>query len=343
MSDQSEQLQDDSGLGIEGLMDVFAKHDQQSSKSEGNPDEEVDDTEGQDEPDDSEDDLDDEESDEESAEENPEEAPKEVAAVKLLLPKKDEEGNDVVDEAGKPVMEEYDQKALIEAVEIQRNYAQERDQLVQYIEQAKQYVETEVTQSRKNAIDSIMQIGVAVQRVAGTMPPDKLAELAQTDPAAYVQRKAWNDHVAGILQQVGGEIQSLQKQEAEQHQQRNKAAEQERMATAWRDLQQEGINRAAVKAIFGNTAKYYGVTSDELSRVLDAKYVLIMKDAVSFRQLKEAKPEVKNKVNATAKTTQTKAPSNRNMEKSNEAFKQIIAKKGRANTDDLAAFMRNRQ
>lgn len=314
-------------LDLAGLASAFDKLEP--------PEEVVDEEEIPESADSAEESDDSEEAEEDSAEEKPAE---EKPQAKFLIPKQDAEGNPVLGEDGRPEMEEVDQTRIAKALEIERNYTVEKEQMAEFVQKAEEQIQTTQIKERDQAAEIIAHAGLLAKQVAGILDPKQLDYLRQTDLAAWAKQIEWQEKVSTVSSQLWAQVKQLNEQSAKIQAEKQEADKQRQINAAWVDLSKQNIDKAALQTIYGNAKKYLGVTNDELDNVMSAKAVLIMKDAIAYRMLKDAKPEAANKLPKSGKIVTSQAPVPRDSAKQAELMKRFDPRKGGGKTADLAAL-----
>jgi len=164
-----------------------------------------------------------------------------------------------------------------------------------------------------------------------------MAQLAQSDPAAWVAENQRRQSIVAVLgqldQQISAERQEIERRQAEAMQQ----ARTDMFQRTWAELQKDGIDREKLGKAYSDVSKTYGFSSDELAQVLDHRQVRVMLDALAYRQLKEQKAVVQKKVDAAPKLPQKATPTvkDRKSQQLEGRFKG-----GRAKLNDLASYLR---
>lgn len=256
----------------------------------------------------------------------PEEEPEEARqGLKFKVPVKGEDGADTTIEV--------DEKELIAGYQRHSDYTRKTMELANRQREAYEAVSQKLDEGRNYFIQQAQLAHVAIRQLAGLKTDQEMAQLAATDQAAWVQEKARNEAVMGVLSHLQQAIQNEQQQaDFEQKQQ----AQQE-FHKAWGVLGQAGIDKPKLAGIFEGIAKTYGVAPERFKKVSDPALVLIMRDAMAYQELKGKVPSVKQKVQ-----NAPRLPSPRQtVPKSERVMKQLDAKfkSGRAKDKDLAAFI----
>ena len=218
----------------------------------------------------------------------------------------------------------------------QADYSRKTQALAERETQAVKFLTEKHDEVRNHYLSQAELARAAVTQMAGIKTESEMAQLANSDPAAWVaesqRQQAVTKYLNQLDQQINGEKQRAQ-QEAEQSQKQNLSQAYER---TWQELQKDGIDREKLAKIYGDVTKSYGFTDAELASVYDHRQVKLMRDAIAYRKLQEQKPVVTKKVQDAPRM-----PS----KQTNPAQKRDVAlenrfKGGRAKLNDLAAYLR---
>lgn len=260
--------------------------------------------------------------DAETAEEGATEAPKEVvfAGQKFDLP------------ANTPP--EVVEKVAEIGKQLQGDYTRKTQELASREKQAAEIVQNELNQGRQHINQALQQAQAVIQAVGGFMDPAQLAQLAETDPAAWIQANARQQQLSAYLGQVQQQAQALEQQAKQAEAQRMEAAKQE----AWQRLNAEGIDRKGLEKLWADARQTYGLTDERLSAAVDADSWLVLRDAIAYRQLKAQTPAVTKKVAEAPQLPKAKQPMPQEVRQKLDARK-AVTRKGGASMRDLAAFI----
>lgn len=260
--------------------------------------------------------------DAETAEEGATEAPKEVvfAGQKFDLP------------ANTPP--EVVEKVAEIGKQLQGDYTRKTQELASREKQAAEIVQNELNQGRQHINQALQQAHAVIQAVGGFMDPAQLAQLAETDPAAWIQANARQQQLSAYLGQVQQQAQALEQQAKQAEAQRMEAAKQE----AWQRLNAEGIDRKGLEKLWADAKQTFSLTDERLSQVLDADSWLVLRDAIAYRQLKAQTPAVTKKVAEAPQLPKAKQPMPQEVRQKLDARK-AVTRKGGASMRDLAAFI----
>lgn len=267
--------------------------------------------------------------DSDEPEESDDEADAETAPVEKVTFKV--KGEDGVEETVEATHEE-----LASSYMRQKDYTKKTQALATRENEAVQFLTQKHEEIRQNYLSQAELTRSAIVNMAGLKSESEMAQLANTDPAAWVAENQRQRQIGNYLNELDDSIQS-EKQEAAQQ---AGSAEQNRKSqlfnNTWAALQKEGIDRPKLESIYGAVTKSYGFSNDELATVLDHRMVQVMRDAVAFRALKAQKADVTKKVQAAPRMpTRQAQPANERRDRDLDAK----FKSGKAKLNDLAAFL----
>ena len=169
-------------------------------------------------------------------------------------------------------------KELIAGYMRHSNYTAKAQELSQQKQQAFEIVSTKVNE----AVEVAERAHTAIVRLAGLKTSEEMAALAATDRGAYVEEKARQEYVLGVLQQIEGEANRVKAEGKQLMQQRAIEARD----AAWVKLESEGVKREHLVPLFTKISKAYGVPNERFKNITDPALVLIMRDAAAYRDLK---------------------------------------------------------
>lgn len=254
-----------------------------------------------------------------------EEAEKPPSGLKFKVPVKGEDGAESTIEV--------DEKELIAGYQRHADYTRKTMELGDKEREITQVVAQKLEQGQSYYMQQAQLARNAVLQLAGLRSPQEMAQLAQADPAQWVQEQQRQAAVHGVLAQLEQGMQREQQQTAAQRQ----AQMQQEISRAWGTLGQKGIDRPKLVKIYESVAKGYGIPAERLAAVTDPALVLVMADAAAYRELKEKKAAVVKKA-----TEAPKLPAQRQSVPRNEqADKRLNAKfaSGKAKLTDLARYL----
>jgi len=246
------------------------------------------------------------EPDESDDESDSETAPVEKVTFKV-------KGEDGVEETVEATHEE-----LASSYMRQKDYTKKTQALATRENEAVQFLTNKHEEIRQNYLSQAELTRSAIVNLAGLRSESEMAELANTDPAAWVAENQRQRQIGNYLNQLDDSIRGEKQSAANQASQAEQARKDQLFTNTWSELQKEGIDKPKLESIYGGVVKNYGFTQEELATVLDHRMVQVMRDAVAFRALKAQKAEVTKK----ARELDAKF------------------KSGKAKLNDLAAFLR---
>ena len=265
------------------------------------------------------------EQDEDDSEESDEPAPVEK---KVTFKVKGEDGTEETVEAST--------EDLASSYLRQKDYTRKTQALAERETQAVEFLKSKHDEIRNQYLTQAEVTRTALIQMAGIKTGAEMAELANSDPAAWVAENQRQIQVQAYLnsldQQIGGEKQRAM-QEAEAR--RNQSIQQQ-YAQTWQELEKAKIDKPALAKIYEGVNKTYGFSQEELGNVYDHRLVKMMRDAQAYQALKSQKADVTRKVSDAPRMP------NRQANSANERKSQALQSKfksGRAKLNDLAAFL----
>lgn len=218
--------------------------------------------------------------------------------------------------------------------QLQGDYTRKTQELASREKQAAEIVQNELKQGQQHINQALQQARAVIQAVGGFMDPAQLAQLAETDPAAWVQANARQQQLGAYMAHLQQQAQELDQQVKQADAQRMEAAKQE----AWQRLSAEGIDRKGLEKLWMDAKQTFNLTDERLSQVLDADSWLVLRDAIAYRQLKAQTPAVTKKVAEAPQLPKAKQPMPQEVRQKLDARK-AVTRKGGASMRDLAAFI----
>ena len=326
MDEQASALASDGGLA--GLADFLNEQPETDSVDEQDDEQTADDSTGDaDTEAEANNEQEDDESDEphEGEEDDDEPAP---VAKKLTFKVKGEDGKD---ETLELTPEEIGSSYLR-----QRDYTRKTQELAQRETQAVQFLTTKHDEIRNQYLSQAEVARAAVAQIAGVRTESELADLAHTDPAAWVAETQRQRQLSAYLNQLDQQINGEKQRAGQERDQRQKQSLQSMYQTAWGELAKDGIDKPKLEKIYGSVQKTYGFSPEELGNVYDHRLVKLMKDATAYQALKAQKPEVTKRVQAAQPMPSKQNAPAKQLDKSMENK----FRTGRAKLNDLAAYLR---
>ena len=219
----------------------------------------------------------------------------------------------------------------------QKDYTRKTQALATRENEAVQFLTQKHEEIRQDYLSQAELTRSAIVNMAGLRSESEMAELANTDPAAWVAENQRQRQIGNYLNQLDQSIQGEKNQAAQQADNAEQNRKAQLFSNTWAELQKEGIDKPKLENIYGVVVKSYGFTQEELSTVLDHRMVQVMRDAVAYRALKAQKADVTKKVQAAPRmpTRQTQPANERRDREMDAKFKS-----GKAKLNDLAAYLR---
>lgn len=232
---------------------------------------------------------------------------------------------------------EVDESELVKGYQRQADYTRKTQELSQREHQAVEILKAKHDEFAQEYLTKAEASRAAIVQLAGLRSAEEMAQLAQTDPAAWVAENQRQQSIYGVLSQLDQQI-AAERQAIEQRQQQQiQQARAEMFQRSWAELQKDGVDRDRLAKAYQDVSKVYGFTQEELGQVLDHRQVRVMLDALAYRQLKEQKPAVQKKVSEAPKLP-SKANPTPQSRKNVQLEKRFQG--GRAKLNDLAAYLR---
>jgi hypothetical protein len=259
------------------------------------------------------------------ADEDADPAPERKIAIKI----KAEDGTETTQEVA--------ESELVKGYQRQADYTRKTQQLVQREHQAVEILKGKHDEIRQQYLSQAELARAAVVQLAGFKTEAEMAQLANSDPAAWVAQNQRQQQIAGFLSQLDGQISGQKQQEQAQAQAARFQSLQQQGAIAWQELAKEKIDGAALTKIYGDASKSYGFSAQELDNVYDHRLVKMMRDASAYRALKAQRAEVTKQATEAPRmppSRQSQPAQERRDRAMNDRFKG-----GRAKLNDLAAFL----
>jgi hypothetical protein len=174
----------------------------------------------------------------------------------------------------------------------------------------------------------------AIVQLAGLRSEQEMAQLAHTDPAAWVAENQRQQMIANVVAQLDGQIAHERQVQAQMQQEAQARRHAEMYQKTWAELQKDGIDRDALAAMYSDASKAYGFNNEDLATILDSRQVKVLRDALAYRKLQAQKPAVKQSVQNAPKVQQKNSTNVRKDEQVQQRFRS-----GRASLRDLAASL----
>jgi len=219
----------------------------------------------------------------------------------------------------------------------QQDYTKKTQALAERESEAVKFLTQKHEEIRSQYLSQAELSRAAIVQMAGIKTEDEMANLANSDPAAWVaenqRQRQINSYLNGLNQQIEGEKQQAKAQADQRAQQQIK----QQFDTAWQEISKDGIDKPKLQKIYSDVSSKYGFSNEELANVYDHRLVRALRDAAAYQALKAQKPAVMQKAqNAPRMPSKQAAPA---QVRRDQAIEQKF-KSGRAKLNDLAAFLR---
>jgi hypothetical protein len=267
----------------------------------------------------------DESDDDESEVDEPDEP---TRAKKYSVPIKAEDGSDSTIEVDEP--------ELIKGYQRQADYTRKTQELATRETQAVEFLKTKHQEVQTHYLQKAEAARAAVAQMAGFRTEAELAQLAQDNPAEWVQEVQRHKQISGFLQGLDQQINAERQMAAYEAEQADIRKAQRQYKETWQALQAEGFGAEALNDVFTTIHKDFGMTERELSQVYDLRFVKILRAAAAYQAIKAKRPEVSKKV-ASAPRIPSKQGSSVNTAR-DKAMNQKFAS-GKAKLSDLASLL----
>ena len=240
-------------------------------------------------------------------------------------------------EDGKEETIEASTEDLAKSYMRQQDYTKKTQALAERESEAVKFLTQKHEEIRSQYLSQAELSRAAIVQMAGIKTEDEMANLANSDPAAWVaenqRQRQINSYLNGLNQQIEGEKQQAKAQADQRARQQIK----QQFDTAWQELSKDGIDKPKLQKIYSDVSSKYGFSNEELANVYDHRLVRALRDAAAYQALKAQKPAVMQKAqNAPRMPSKQAAPA---QVRRDQAIEQKF-KSGRAKLNDLAAFLR---
>ena len=219
----------------------------------------------------------------------------------------------------------------------QKDYTKKTQALAERETQAVQFLKTKHDEIRSQYTEQAEFYKQAVTQMAGIRTESEMAQLAQTDPAAWVAENQRQQSVRTFLATLDQSIQGERQRAKSEAEQLHAQSIRQMSERAWGELSKEKIDKPALTRIYGDVTKTYGFSPDELGNVYDPRLVKMMRDATAYQALKTKAPEVTRKAQAAPRMPSRQ--SNPAQERRDKALDDRF-RGGRAKLNDLAQLLR---
>lgn len=243
----------------------------------------------------------------------------------------------VKNEDGTEETVEFTPDELPKALMRQRDYTKKTQALAERESEAVKFITQKHEEIRRQYLSQAELTRTAIVNMAGIKSESEMAQLANSDPAAWVAEQQRQRQIGSYIQQLDQQINSEKQAAQQQAQQQNQAALVQQYQKTWEVLGQQKIDKPKLADIYNKASKNYGFSDAELGNVYDHRLVLALKDAVAFRELQSKKAEVTKKAESAPRmpTRQASPVQARRDQVLEQKFKS-----GRAKLNDLAEYLR---
>lgn len=219
----------------------------------------------------------------------------------------------------------------------QSDYSRKTQALAQREQEAVQFFTQKHDEIRQTYLQKAEVQRAAIVGMAGLKSDAEMAELANSDPAAWVAENQRQTAIRNYLNQLDSQIQGEKQQQTLQQQQYQEQIKRQAFQTAWSELQKDGLDKPKLAKIYGDVSKLYGFSADELGNVYDHRLVRALRDAAAYRELQAQKGQVTKKVAQAPKMPSRQHTSPAQTKRQQEIDSRF--RNGRAKLSDLAALL----
>jgi hypothetical protein len=267
-----------------------------------------------------------EDEDEDEDEENPE-ALKQTSGRKYRVVLKGEDGSDHTELMSVAQMAE----GMMLKADYSRKRAAEETERQHFAQKTIEALESR----RGQQLQQLEALSRSADALLGVVDQNALAQLAQSDPGAWVAAQQrlmfYEQHRTQIRAAIQAEI--------EEGSRVQKGMEEQAKAKAWIELETMGIDRPKLRTLYDNVTRHYGIEEHRFETVNDPKLIAIMRDAVAYRQLREKTAAITRQAQDAPRLPSPRQP----VPHSERVTKALDArfKTGKATMNDLAAYFDN--
>ena len=218
----------------------------------------------------------------------------------------------------------------------QKDYTKKTQALAERESQAVNFLKTKHDEIRNQYLSQAELTRTALVQMAGLKTGDEMAQLAHSDPAAWVAENQRQQSVNAYLNQLDRQINGEKQRAAQEAEAHRAQSLKQQFETTWAELEKAKIDKPTLAKIYEGVNKTYGFSPEELGNVYDHRLVKMMRDAQAYQALKSQKADV------TKKVTDAPRMPNRQMKQPTrlDAALENKFKSGRAKLNDLAAYLR---
>lgn len=201
-----------------------------------------------------------------------------------------------------------DDGSVITVADLKRNNLFQRDYTKKTTELQTQRSEVESLRSQVSqqaqSLDQFRDYAAWYAQTYLPQPPAPFEGDPATDPYGYQQwtfkRDKWFEHEQAFqqLQAQRADEQQRHSHETEQQTQARYQQEAEKLIEAMPVLKDPTRRKQAWDALVSGAQQHYGVPAEEVNSFGSHKYLLILRDALAYRRIKDKAPQVQEKVTA---------------------------------------------
>jgi flagellar biosynthesis chaperone FliJ len=236
-------------------------------------------------------------------------------------------------ENGEDVTEKVDQKELVSGYMREKAFTQKTMQLAEDRKQVITVAQSKIDESQKYFTNQALLAREAVMELAGMRSEQDLYRLSVEDPAAWI---AEQQRMTLVNRCINNLDQDIQKHNAELDS-RRKQIDQEQVQEAWKVLETKGMTRDKLAEVYLKVGKDYGVSNEDLGKILNPGIALALRDAIAYRELQNKKPQIANKVKS-ADNLPSQKKAIPQLERVNRGLNEKF-KTGKAKLNDLSSFL----
>lgn len=270
---------------------------------------------------------------EESEGDEPEEEKPEAPApdLKIKVPVLDEHGK----ETGET--EEVSAEELAKSYTRQADYTRKTQALAKRENDAVNFLRSKHDEITSQYVEKTELVLRAASQLFGVKTQAEMAQLARDDPAAWVAESQRQQQLNEFFGSLDNEIKSEKTQAQKRAEEARAAYDAQQRQKSWAELEKAKIDEQKLRSIYSSVMKSYGYGPEEMSAINDSRLVMVLKDAVAYRALKDKAPEVTKKAQSAPRlpSRQATPAQERRQKELDNRFKS-----GRAKLADLAEFLR---
>lgn len=218
----------------------------------------------------------------------------------------------------------------------QKDYTKKTQALAARESEAVNFLKTKHDEIRNQYLSQAEVTRAALVQMAGIKTGEEMAQLAHSDPAAWVAENQRQQSVTAYLNKLDQQINGERQRAAQEAEAYRAQSLQKQFQQTWEVLEKEKIDKPALAKIYEGVNKTYGFTPEELGNVYDHRLVRMMRDAQAYQALKSQKADVTRKVEEAPRMPQRQMKQPTRLDASLENK----FKSGRAKLNDLAAYLR---